>query len=1539
MPTYKNHNKYSSILNYLISLIALAILTGCGGGGAQFNDDGSPIVSNPTTPPVTTPPVTSTPNVPPIASAGSDQTVDETADLTLDASASTDSDGTVATYTWTQTAGSTAEISDANSSNPTLVLPLVNGAQEILSFELTVTDNNGASSTDTVDIIVNRVVATLKALITAPDIARLNIDTTVSGANSTSTGRRPLSYAWETISSPNTLDAIRSPTASAAKFYAEQEGEYKIRLTVSDGTASDFVEHTIRADRDGDGVGSADDQDRDGDGVLDDDDAFPDDANEYIDSDGDGIGNNADTDEDGDGIPDNVDDFPFDDTQSVLNTFAEIEFNGNFYPDGNQLNSSYPFKVSGSIESGANYVIDGDYFVFNATAGDIITLVVRSEASDFVPKLSVFNNLGNALSVIRNLNQEIGSGSIGLRIQTTGEHAIFIGERDNRTSPTYTYTAEVFIDSDLDGLSDDKELALGMLPTDPDMDNDGIKDGREYDQAISNLDSDADGLPVWVDNDSDGDGIEDRIELSFDVDGDGIANFLDLDSDGNNIADTNEVGTNPAFPLDSDGSGEPDFIDLDDDNDGLLDINDNDRLVRVSVSNFLDTTDKVLASSNVTQLLNRTQTVSGVARANDRVTVSGSGFGADPLVVLQHQSGTENITPNNSSDSEVTFTVPDGVLGQSILSIYNGTKLSNSNAIRVISPSAPLVFSLEGQNSDFVLANEIIRINGLNFNNGSTPVVSFDGISADAFILSDTQLEVTVPTNAKSGRLTVISSDLSNTLLANVRQLTSGKVTLPTNSQVTLENLEVDFANSNVNVSANGDFVIPTFNRSLSSITIFAPAPAGEFPVILLSAVVAPGQDFVEISPLSTAIDAVFSSLNVTVSVEDLAKAIDIVSFSASDFGVFLDQKISQDPLYLGNIISDSEYQEQLISAVNNANQALQEAIDNGDITKGINPAEKIAQLIQKVINDPGTVLPQKEIDDFMINFTKTGDIFGGDAFDGDFEVENDSQVFADLKATNLFNSNIVLKDFSNEAFATDIIGPQGGFFLGYWASTTKFDNINYVSSKVTIRTSGFDNWLGGDDYLNSTSYQMLLRGIFSQMIVPVISTVIGLDLDNEKVNVLLSVLASQGVFDGMAGFLNNPSQETFINGFVSIINKITVPDVFQTVISTLGGSVGPKLIAKLIAKFTPWGATATAVGLGITGFDIVLFFKDLAIVDTQLDFAVIFPIVVESVEPSSVIRNDQTYTIALQGNGLLPVYRNSPGNSERLLPSVEFRDADNKSYTDTTPRYENLSLPSAPLYVELPASYIETAVAPISVIFHHHSVDEDLVFDDVVPVTIETGFSIDIVDRAIITSLNPNPASVGDTMVIFGSGFAPNVMNNTVKFTDKDGNPQNAVITDIDSHLIEVKVPFYTASGDVWVEVKDEFGVVQETNRLPFTIKETNFIISYGDGGIALDDTFALEIGGTRIHTSTAPVLRNDIEVSLPDGITTVELHGITAPDDLGTYYITFPPGVTVLSGGPISGNDLTAGKKFSWIISVKSNQAQPTPKPGLIPKIIWKE
>ncbi|MGC9084553.1 MAG: thrombospondin type 3 repeat-containing protein, partial [Anaerolineae bacterium] len=69
---------------------------------------------------------------------------------------------------------------------------------------------------------------------------------------------------------------------------------------------------------------------------------------------------------------------------------------------------------------------------------------------------------------------------------------------------------------------------------------------------------DEDGLPNYLDADSDGDGIPDAVEGTGDVDNDGLPNYLDRDSDGDGKPDAVE-GTG-----DDDGDGIPNYLDPDD---------------------------------------------------------------------------------------------------------------------------------------------------------------------------------------------------------------------------------------------------------------------------------------------------------------------------------------------------------------------------------------------------------------------------------------------------------------------------------------------------------------------------------------------------------------------------------------------------------------------------------------------------------------------------------------------------------------------------------------------------------------------------------------------------------------------------------------------------------------------------------------------------------------------------------------------------------------------------------------------------------------
>jgi hypothetical protein len=183
-------------------------------------------------------------NVPPVANAGPDQSGVAGATVTLNGSNSTDSDGTVASYAWKQTAGTTVTLSNASTAKPTFTAPSAGNSGTSLTFQLTVTDNGGLTATDT--CIVNVARGNIAPVANAgPDQSGVaGATVTLNGSNSTDSDGTIVSYAWkQATGTAVTLSnaAVANPTFTAPS--AGTSGtSLTFQLTVTDNgglTATD----------------------------------------------------------------------------------------------------------------------------------------------------------------------------------------------------------------------------------------------------------------------------------------------------------------------------------------------------------------------------------------------------------------------------------------------------------------------------------------------------------------------------------------------------------------------------------------------------------------------------------------------------------------------------------------------------------------------------------------------------------------------------------------------------------------------------------------------------------------------------------------------------------------------------------------------------------------------------------------------------------------------------------------------------------------------------------------------------------------------------------------------------------------------------------------------------------------------------------------------------------------------------------------------------------------------------------------------------
>lgn len=235
MPLFKSSLKLgpSRLLNLFFALalsIALPIvLVACGGSSSSSSGDGVA-------------------NIAPVANSGLDITVDANSAVTLNGSGSSDSDGTIASYSWAQATGTTVTLSGSSGAQPDFTAPLVNST---LVFQLTVTDDDGATDTDSVTITVEN------GNVNSPPIANAGSDVTVDantlvnldGGGSADSDGDIASYTW--VQTQGESVSLNNANTVQPSFVAPaNNGTLVFQLTVTDdngssSTSADSVTVTV----------------------------------------------------------------------------------------------------------------------------------------------------------------------------------------------------------------------------------------------------------------------------------------------------------------------------------------------------------------------------------------------------------------------------------------------------------------------------------------------------------------------------------------------------------------------------------------------------------------------------------------------------------------------------------------------------------------------------------------------------------------------------------------------------------------------------------------------------------------------------------------------------------------------------------------------------------------------------------------------------------------------------------------------------------------------------------------------------------------------------------------------------------------------------------------------------------------------------------------------------------------------------------------------------------------------------------------------
>ncbi|MDF4204973.1 gliding motility-associated C-terminal domain-containing protein [Maribacter sp. SA7] len=343
-----------------------------------------------------------------------------------------------------------------------------------------------------------------------------------------------------------------------------------------------------------------------------------------------------DIDADDDGIPDNVE------AQTTAGYIAPADAEA-----ANGLDTNYPVGLTPEDTDGD---LIPDYLDSDSDADGVSDVEEAGQGTMVDPLADAdgdgLNDAFDDTTPAYDVNNDLDTGAIA----TDNVDDLDTAEVDFRS----------ILDSDNDGIMDTVDI---------DDDNDGILDTGETG------DTDGDGIPDSIDLDSDNDGIPDSIEAGgTDTDGDGHIDYP-TPGDPTSMTDTNndgladEISTTPLPDEDSDGDSIEDRIDLDSDNDGIPDVTeaggpdaDNDGVI----DTFATDTDRDGLADSVDPA---DATTPGTPLENP--DTDGDGFD-DRIDTDSDNDGISDVTEAGGSDPD-----NDGVIGTGLITDTDGDGLSD----------------------------------------------------------------------------------------------------------------------------------------------------------------------------------------------------------------------------------------------------------------------------------------------------------------------------------------------------------------------------------------------------------------------------------------------------------------------------------------------------------------------------------------------------------------------------------------------------------------------------------------------------------------------------------------------------------------------------------------------------------------------------------------------------------------------------------------------------------------------------------------------
>lgn len=1372
------------------------------------------------------------------------------------------------------------------------------------------------------------------------------------------------SFEWQVTSKPEStaLFEFTSSHTNSTGIYADTEGTYEVKLTVKNEkgkSAEDTVTITLIKDADHDGLSDQNDPDRDGDGFLNSNDLFPDNIVSHIDFDGDGNGNYLSADTDGDGVSDIQDDFPLDNTQTALTLYNESKeddttFNKNDGISIAENSSNAPTQINGKLysASGSSLQTDTDFYAIYFDAGTFSIVVDEANASMKVI-VSLVDATGQGVSSVTTDLDNLNKALTSVLIPSDGTYYLIITDAQGKSGRDWNYNVKIFNDADMDGLGDTLEQAIETNHNTLDSDGDTISDFIEvyysYDKNLADVDDD--GIPNWWDYDSDNDGLSDNTEffttqdkpnmsaedlnLMNDIDNDGIPNFLDTDSDGNGVLDRDEAGPDYTNPIDTDNDNVPDYLDVDNDNDGILDINEAANEMNKAVA--LPGDGRPFAESLIIKSMHNIDLdVDKVCMENTSVAIELMNAPANTSSVLLTFKGLQssiNETAAINADGNITFSCPSNVQNGQVefFITIDDTMRTLSEDLLFVSADTPVI-----KYATYNTSTSRIDIEGINLNYDLTLNLNGKSYSVNNRYGSSTELSYG-SYDFETGMLSLANSGgTSNQLYVAIKRDVNVQIVSP-DANFDMTTLDLGILDQDYTPNTYGQVTIPvSIDPSLISALIVDKTNSVDDPdyIPYLYAVALPNSYSVTVDAGSTAVAMMYLGLGIdrVIKEDELARVLgDIAQLDAViDFKNTIESELASNPRAIlspsGNY--NSKYQTALLATL----QHIEASIADSTYSQKM---PKRAVIHKGLYGEDATVTPSGLFDSIQVE--ERGDT-------GNINIYNDTQLYLSARVTDMKGK--VLQDHVHNYFSSNLVGPQG-YGLLFWATTTELKVPNGKNCNVEIVSPGYMMMyepkilapMSPNPSTRNVYKYLAFRTVIEKAAWPALSFVFEDYLNaHEFMNILFANAPT--MVDEVVSQISKGDAKAAMKKVLDVLlqdlsgaGPITQAIALRVAKNGAGAIIGEmakKLAQKIITKIAKKiGLRAIpVVGEGLLAYDVIAnantalnfagTYLDFGTKDSVTNFTVIFPVTLDSVQPSKIIPKGEPKYFTLYGSGFNEITEHFYQWSG-YKPEVTFIDDEGNRVT-LKPTY--IQPDGTMMQVTVPGSFLKTDIkGPLDIEIHHPVFKTGSILTE--------NDMVEIVNKVTLSSVNPSTGSTGIEVSLYGSGFAEQTNNNEVTL-----NGQKVLVVSATEDKMKIMIPPSLTEGtySIIARSKNNDQWSEWSNSVSYTVVLSSTAITVCDNGGAKDDAFQLYVNNLLIGSMYATNAHycTTFNPTVHPGTNTAMLQGIEAPDGVGTYSISF--GGLSVSGAALSGTDLTPGVVKNYTFEVTDpGSAQSSRRPLL--------